>query len=333
MKPSLIITCLILLNFVVTDAAPAKIIFDTDMANDCDDAGALAVLHALADRGEAEILAIVTNRKDPANASAAAADAINTFYGRPNIPIGTDKDGAKTRGGKGSSYTPALRDEFHHDARPDDEMPDAVAIYRQALAAAPDGGVVICSVGALSNLEDLLNSQPDGHSDLAGPELIARKVRLTVIMGGGFPRTAAPETNIKLDTAAAVTVVNQWRGPILWQGFEVGAAINTGAELKETPKTNPVRRSYELRPFRGRTALDDGKPAHDLAAVLVAVRGAQPEYWTVVTQGRVISDSEGNTEWKRDWAKRHSYLRIKGHQRVLEGIIGSLVSAPPNLKK
>ena len=28
-------------------AAPVKIIFDTDMANDCDDAGALAVLHAL----------------------------------------------------------------------------------------------------------------------------------------------------------------------------------------------------------------------------------------------------------------------------------------------
>jgi len=329
---ALIFGCLLLLGNRL-QSAPTKVIFDTDMANDCDDAGALAVLHALADRGEAEILAIVTNRKDPANASAAAADTINTFYGRPNIPIGTDKDGAKTRGGKGSSYTPALRDEFPHDARPDDEMPDAVAIYRQTLAAAPDRSVVICSVGALSNLEDLLNSQPDEHSELSGPELIAKKVRLTVVMGGGFPRTATPETNIKLDTAAAVTVVNQWRGSILWQGYEVGAAINTGAELQATPKSNPVRRSYELRPFRSKTALDDGKPAHDLAAVLVAVRGAQPEYWNVVTKGRVISDSEGNTEWKRDWAKRHSYLRIKGHQRVLEGIIGSLVSAPPKLKE
>ena len=55
------------------EAAPVKVIFDTDMANDCDDAGALAVLHALADLGEAEILAIVTNRKDPSNASAAAS--------------------------------------------------------------------------------------------------------------------------------------------------------------------------------------------------------------------------------------------------------------------
>ena len=32
------------------------------MAGDCDDAGALAVLHAFADRGEADILAVITNR-------------------------------------------------------------------------------------------------------------------------------------------------------------------------------------------------------------------------------------------------------------------------------
>lgn len=313
-------------------AAPVKVIFDTDMANDCDDAGALAVLHALVDQGEAKILAVVTNRKDPANASAAAVDAINTYYGRPDIPIGTDKDGAKTRGGRPSSFAPALRDGFPHDCKPDDRMPDAVEVYRRVLAQAPDRSVVICSVGALSNLEDLLNSKADAVSELSGPDLVAQKVKLTVIMGGGFPRTGMPETNIKLDTAAAVSVVNQWRGEILWQGFEVGAAINNGAELKAAPKTNPVRRAYELRPFRGKSAIDDGKPAHDLAAVLVAVRGAQPDLWSVVTKGRVITDSEGNTEWRRDWAKRHSYLRIKPHHSVLERIIGELLVAPPNLK-
>ena len=48
-------------------AEPTPVIFDTDMANDCDDAGALAVLNALADKGEARILAVVTNRKCPSN--------------------------------------------------------------------------------------------------------------------------------------------------------------------------------------------------------------------------------------------------------------------------
>jgi len=170
-------------------AAPIKLIFDTDMANDCDDAGALAVLHALADKGEVEILGIVTNRKDPGNASAAAVDVINTFYGRPDIPLGTDKDGAKIKGSKPNGYTSALRDEFPHDCKPDDKMPDALDVYRKALADQPDGSVVICSVGALSNLEDLIRT---------APELVKAKVKQRFIMGGGFHRTNRPETNLSM---------------------------------------------------------------------------------------------------------------------------------------
>ena len=318
-----------LLLATVVQAAPVKVIFDTDMANDCDDAGALAVLHALADKGEAEILAIVTNRKDPSNASAAACAAINRWYGRPDLPIGTDKDGAKIRGGRPSSYAPVLRDEFPHDAKPDDQMPEALAVLRRTLAAQPAGSVTYCSVGALSNLEDLLRSKPDAVSPLSGRELIEKKIRLTVLMGGGFPRTANPETNLKLDPAAVVTVVNEWPGPILWQGYEVGAALITGAELQATSKTNPVRRAFELRPHHGHTALDFGKPSHDQATVLLAVRGPQPELWDVVDQGRVVCDSDGHTHWSRDWAKQHRYVKIDGSPRALTALIGELMAAPP----
>ncbi|MCB1224469.1 MAG: nucleoside hydrolase [Verrucomicrobiales bacterium] len=311
-------------------AAPAvPVIFDSDMANDCDDAGALAVLHALADRGEAEILAVVTNRKDVSNASAAAAAAINTYYGRPDIPIGTDKDGAKVPPGKPSSYAPALRDEFPHQALPDDQMPDALDIYRRTLASAADGSVVICSVGALSNLEDLVRSGPDAISPLSGADLIRTKVKNTVIMGGGFPRTASPETNIKLDPAACVAVVNEWPGPILWQGYEVGAALITGAELQNTPAANPVRRAFALRPFHDGFAIDHGKPSHDQAAVLLAVRGPEADLWQVIDKGRVISDSEGHTEWLRDWAKKHGYVKIRNSPRALTTLIGQLMSAAP----
>lgn len=326
MKPLLLSS---LLLAAATTAAPVKVIFDTDMANDCDDAGALAVLHALADRGEAEILALVTNRKDPSNASAAACSAINRWYGRPGIPIGTDKDGAKIRGGRPSSYAPALRDAFPHTAKPDDAMPDAITVLRRALAAQPDGSVTYCSVGALSNLEDLIRSKPDALSPLSGLELIEKKIRLTVIMGGGFPRTANPETNLKLDPAAVVTVVNEWPGPILWQGYEVGAALITGAELKSTPPTNPVRRAFELRQHHGHPALEFGKPSHDQAAVLLAVRGPQPDLWEVIDQGRVVCDSDGHTQWSRDWAKKHRYVKIRGSPRALTSLIGELMAAPP----
>ena len=35
-----------------------KLMFDTDMGSDCDDAGALALLHELATLGECEILSV-----------------------------------------------------------------------------------------------------------------------------------------------------------------------------------------------------------------------------------------------------------------------------------
>lgn len=311
-----------LLGFVSLHAEPVKIIFDTDMANDCDDAGALAVLNALADLGEAEILATVTNRKDPSNASAAAASAINTWYGRGDIPIGTDKDGATgaSRKGKPSEYCAALRDEFPHVAKPDDAMPDSLEVYRDILSKQPDGSVVICSVGALSNLEDLLRAEPG---------LVEKKVKLLCVMGGGFPRTARPETNIKLDPSAAATVTNEWPTPILWQGYEVGAAMNNGPELLATPKENPVRRAYELRLHHGKPSLEIGKPNHDLATVLLAVRGPQEEFWTVVDGGRVVFDSDGQCQWNTDWKERHRYVRIKGNPADLAAEIGMLLAAAP----
>ena len=207
-----------------------------------------------------------------------------------------------------------------------------MVVYRKTLAAQPDQSVVICSVGALSNLEDLLNSPADELSPLTGSELIRRKVRLTVIMGGGFPRTAVPETNIKLDPAAAVTVVNEWPGPTLWQGYEVGAAIITGSGLKATSSKNPVRRAFELRPFREGMAIDAGKPSHDQAAVLLAVRGPQPELWAVVQGGRVVSDSDGHTEWLRDWKKQQQYVKIKRDPKHLTQIIEELMATPPQVQ-
>ena len=322
MKPMLLLA--LLFGFLTNAySEPVKVIFDTDMASDCDDAGALAVLHALADRGEVEILAIVTNRKCPGNSSAGAADAINTWYGRPDIPIGTDKDGSKTlpKWNKPSSYTSALHEEFPNDTPRDDEMPDALKVYLETLRSQPDQSVVICSVGALSNLEDLVR---------ADKTLVEAKVKELYVMGGGFPRTHRFETNIRLDPAAAVTVTNEWPTPITWQGFEVGNAMYNGQELIDAPQENPVRRAYELRPFRGGNSLDHGKPNHDLATVLLAARGPQPEHWAVVETGRVVIDSDGGTEWLlHDRPKQHRYVVIKEHPRVLQEIIGELLAAVP----
>ena len=65
---------------------PVSIILDTDIDTDCDDVGALAMLHALADNGEADILGVICNI--PSQWCAPCVEAINHYYGRPEIPIG-----------------------------------------------------------------------------------------------------------------------------------------------------------------------------------------------------------------------------------------------------
>ena len=79
-------------------AEPVKLIFDTDMGNDIDDAQALAMIHALQDRGAVELLAVTSTKDHPL--SAAYIDALNTFYGRPDIPIGAVKNGVTPEQGK-----------------------------------------------------------------------------------------------------------------------------------------------------------------------------------------------------------------------------------------
>ncbi len=298
---------------------PVKLILDTDMSGDADDAGTLALLHALADRGECELLATVVNRADLAKASAAAVDAINTYYGRPNIPIGTDKVGP-TALQRTSLYTPGLRDEFPNDVGPDDQAPAALDVYRRVLAAQPDGSVTVCSVGALSNLAELWRQEP---------ALVRGKIRRVIVMGGQFPPAAKPETNIATHPAAARLVAAEWPTEIAWQGFEVGNSVITGAALKRTPACNPVRRAFELRLFGKRPSIEGGQPSYDQAAAFYAVRGTNPELWSEERGGRVVIDQTGFSRWVADAASPHVMVTRVCASELLARQIEALMVAPP----
>src|SRR4051812_47394319 len=80
---------LITTSLFAADRIP--LIFDTDIGNDVDDALALAIIHSLESRGEARLLA-VTITKDNRHA-APYIDLVDTFYNRPNIPIGMVHNG------------------------------------------------------------------------------------------------------------------------------------------------------------------------------------------------------------------------------------------------
>jgi inosine-uridine nucleoside N-ribohydrolase len=144
----MVLACLGVANAVAK--TPVRVIFDTDLGADVDDAGAVAVLHALADRGEADILAMglsVTHRW-----SAPCLDAMNTYYGRPDIPIGVVKGKGVDDGCK---YAESIAKEFPHDLKSPDEAADVVSLYRQVLAKQPDNSVVLVTVGFLTNVANL----------------------------------------------------------------------------------------------------------------------------------------------------------------------------------
>ena len=93
MRRFLFLTLLALTSLSVCSLAaePVRLIFDTDMGNDIDDAIALAIIHALENRGEVQLLAVTVTKDN--RWAAPYIDLVNTFYGRPDIPIGVVRHG------------------------------------------------------------------------------------------------------------------------------------------------------------------------------------------------------------------------------------------------
>ena len=277
---------------------PLRLIFDTDFESDADDVGAVAVLHALADRGEVNILAMGVSSKHAW--SVPCLDVLNTYFGRPDIPMGVVRgDGVET----GSSYCETVANEFPHDSKSPEQIPAAPTLYRRILAAQPDQSVVIVSVGFLTNLSNLLKTKPDENSPLNGTELVRRKIRTWVAMGVKHP--TGREWNIRKDPSSAVHAVAGWPTPIVWTGYEIGVEILTGARLRELPTDSPVRRCYEL--YNG----INNRKSWDQTAVLYAVRGLAgrlADFWYVGSGGYYHIDTDGSNTWRPSPHGDHSYL-------------------------
>lgn len=324
----------------LAEAAPAKIFFDTDMETDCDDAGALAVLHTLADRGECEILATVVSVRDPA--SAATVDAINIHYGRPGLPIGMVKGAGVLAK---SSYVSRIAAEFPHRFKAGGDVPDATLIYRDVLEKQPDHSVVIVTVGYVTNLRTLMElPASDGHR--SGLDLIKTKVAKWICMGGNFvghpPRDDLKlgNVNFQRDAASALQVIPRWPMPLVFVGREIGSVpsgLAVGECLAQTPAGNPVRRAYEHY-FGGKLK---NRHVADLVTVLYAVRGLR-DYWDIENRGSMDLRADMTFDWRWEPDREQAFLlkkRIGGQQndryieRVLEELLVQAPRAPSPIPK
>ncbi len=306
----------------VTARDRVPVIFDTDMTGDVDDVGALATLHALEDRGEADILAVGVS--DQNAWTPLCVDAINTYYGHPEIPIGTTKGTGPHRG---SAYTEAIAKEFPRSRSwsSADDVPDVVDVYREVLSQQPDNSVVLVSIGYLTNVSNLLASEPDHHSDFNGVNLVREKVRLWVAMAGGFPD--GNEFNAKKDPDASVHATENWPKPVRFSGYEIGFEIYTGSGLEELPDSNPIRRAYEL--YNG---LSD-RHSWDQAAVLYTVRGIDggpaSDYWNFSNPGWIDVRSDGSNGWINNPDGLHRYKIEKRDPYLIADEIEGLMKQLP----
>lgn len=332
-RRALLLAALLLAPALAPAAGPVRLIFDTDMGNDVDDALALAMIHAFQSRGEAQLLA-VTVTKDSRSA-APFVDLVNTFYGRPEIPVGVVKNG------KTPNDTPMIRIPserrtasgayvYPHKLTDGAQAPDAVAVLRRTLAAQPDGSVTMVQVGFSTNLARMLDSAPDAASPLPGAQLVARKVRLLSAMAGHFP-IGQPEFNVDTDIPSARKVFAEWPSPMIFSGFEVGEALRFPAACIEHDFSwapdHPVAEAY-----RTYMRMPYDRPTWDLTAVLYAVRPGRG-YFALSPEGRVAVDEKGQTHFTAALGGKRRYLILEDAQkaRTLEALM--LLASQPRERK
>jgi inosine-uridine nucleoside N-ribohydrolase len=280
------------------------------------------VLHAFADSGEAKILATIASVKY--EGVAGVLNIFNTYFNRPEIPIGVPK-GKALENKDWQHWTDTILAKFHHSVKLNAEVPGAVEVYRKVLAQQPDNSVTIVTVGFLTNLADLLKSESDKYSPLNGKELIKQKVKLLVSMAGKFP--SGKEYNLCEDSVSSKIVYDNWPTPVILDGFEIGEKIFTGLPLIKNNeiKNSPVKEVFSICIPK---SPDDanGRMSWDETAVFTAINGCEP-FFTTET-GKIIVEKDGSNEWDSKGTGQ-SYLKFARPPKTIEDIINNLMMHQP----
>lgn len=275
-----------------------KIIIDTDMGSDCDDAGALALAHILHNEQKCKILGITyttTLKNGPI-----AIDIINQYF-HNILPIGANKNGHYFDGENTDTYVSKLVNRFASVRKQNTEIQDAVVLLRKLLAN--NKHVTLICIGQLINLSRLYDSREDDISPLTGKELVKQSVDRIVIMGGLFKQNnqdiyfhgqkyGEAEYNIKCDLNASKNVIRNLNVKAYFIDFLLGYQIFTGKELSKYYLDNPISYAYH-------TYCNGERESWDLLAVYYAILG-DSKFLKSSLRGRVELDKQGVTSFYKD---------------------------------
>lgn len=313
-------------------AEPVGLIYDTDICGDCDDVLALGMIHAMQSRGDCRLLAVTISADH--EKAAPFVSAVNTFYGRGDVPIGVVGEGGVRVDSRFLKLVDQKDDGEYRYPHDRSEAPSAVAVLRKTLAAQPDNSVVIAQVGFSTNLARLLESKGDEHSPLSGPELVKAKVRFLSIMAGAFQlidgSTRHGEYNVIKDVESCAKLVKGWPTEVIFSGYEIGIALPYPATSIERDygyvKHHPLAEAYILY-----NPPPHNRPTWDLTSVLYGVHPDR-DYFDLSKPGDVTVTDEGYTEFEESAEGKSRYLILRDEAqkaRVLEALV-QLSSQPPD---
>lgn len=279
---------------------PHKVIIETDMGNDIDDALALAVALKAANNNELELLAVGCHKMS--ETPARYVDIVNTYYGQPQVEAAMSVTPVKETSSY-ADYTQAPSAMGFAESK-GGVYPEPVALYRKILAEAEDGSITFVSLGFGTTLAQLLDSPADEISPLTGKELVAKKVRTLSIMAGSYGENKRAEYNVVNDIPAMKKVFAEWPGEIVQNPFEIGKQVMfPGSEVENNlgwEGLNPVVEGYKLyRP------MPYDRPSWDILSVIYILK---PELFTKSVPGTVTVDDEGYTYFEPSAEGKHIVL-------------------------
>ncbi len=311
------------------------VIFDTDMGPDIDDALGLAMLHAYQKQGLIELAAVTISRNS--EAAAKYTDALNTYYGRPDIPIGIYRSSSAPYFNDRGNYI-RLADNWTYDLS-SQSIEDGYKLQRRVMADALADGrtVLLIQTGFSGNVSQLLNSGGDSISSKSGIELARQSVKELSIMAGAFDMSVV-EFNIENDIPPARNVFAKWPGPMAVSPFELGYNIMYPYSAIKSELSwdgnHPIRKSYELYDLQWH---QDAPPYYnmrswDLTSIIHAIE-PQNNYFLTSQQGTVTVAGDGRTTFKTGSGQHYVLDRGRQYsaqqrQRVVDRMV-ELVSMQP----
>lgn len=295
-----------------------KVIIETDMGNDIDDALALTVaLNAVRD-GKIDLMMVSNHKKSPT--ASEFIDIVNTYYGYPEIEVAACS--TPVFHGAYTDYTvPVACDRsWRRSGKYEGDYPDAVARYREVLASCADGEVVIISLGFGTTLAALLDSQPDEYSYYNGKDLVKKKVKYLSIMAGSYgaedtlivngaretlfdKTTKRGEYNVINDIPAMKKVFAEWPTIIYQNPFEIGKMVMYpwDAACKVGGPVEVAYKAYKKEEY--------DRPSWDILSVAFVLH---PEMFSISEPVTVSVDDKGFNHLKN--GGNHYVLAISKEQ-------------------